>query len=70
VNSFSYKVRQILQDQFGIQEGGLLEWYLGMAIHKSEDYKYSIDQTVQKLKGIDEWIPRGGRSIPYPTDYQ
>ena len=65
--------RQILQDQFGIQEGGPLEWYLGMAIHKSEDYKYSIDQTVyirQKLEEFDEWIPRGGRSSPLPTDYQ
>ena len=65
--------RQILQDQFGIQEGGLLEWYLGMAIHKSEDYKYSIDHTVyirQKLEEFDEWIPRGGLSSPFPTDYQ
>jgi hypothetical protein len=68
-NSF----REKLRSHFGIQEGGPLEWYLGIAFHRTENGSFILNQKVyleQKLEEFKEYVGQSKYSSPLPQNYQ
>ena len=67
------KFRQNLMERFGITEGGILEWYLGMAFDQSTNGSISINQNLyidKKLTDFKKWIGPEHKAFPLPLDYQ
>ncbi|MEY5045629.1 MAG: hypothetical protein RL713_854, partial [Bacteroidota bacterium] len=65
--------RKQLRKEFGITQGGPLDWYLGISIQKFSDDRITLDQMVylkQKLEEFKDYIPQGGISSPLPQNYQ
>ena len=65
--------RDNLRNHFNITQGGLLEWYLGVAFHRGKDGSITLDQTVylkQKIEEFKQYIGKDRRSSPIPADYQ
>lgn len=63
--------RSSMRAHFGITEGGLLEWYLGMSVDQ-ENGNITIDQTQflkAKLEQFQKHIGTGGASTPLPIDH-
>ena len=67
------KFRNQIRKEFGITQGGILDWYLGISIQKLSDGRITLDQTMylkQKLEEFKEFIIQGGVSSPLPQNYQ
>jgi hypothetical protein len=65
--------REELRQEFSITEGGLLEWYLGIAFNQVTKGTIYLDQTVylkQKLSEFKDYIGKEKVSQPLPNDYQ
>ena len=65
--------RNELRKKFSITEGGLLEWYLGIAFHQDTQGVIDLDQTVylkQKLEEFKDYIDKEKASSPLPSNYQ
>lgn len=65
--------RKNLRAEYGITEGRLLEWYLGIAFNQLENGSITLDQKVyldQKLYEFKEYIGNERKSSPLPHNYQ
>ena len=62
---------EALKQKFGIQEGGVLQWYLGIRFDQTK-CGISMDQVQflkNKLVEFDSFVGAGGSSSPLPLDY-
>ncbi len=67
------KFRGKLRSHFGIQEGGQLEWYLGIAFYRQQDGSMVLNQEIylkQKMVEFQEFIGKTKFSSPLPQNYQ
>jgi hypothetical protein len=65
--------RQKMRTTFQMDEGGPLEWYLGMSFNTSADGTITIDQTQYIKKKLDLFAPfigKGGSASPLPHNVQ
>jgi hypothetical protein len=65
--------RAHLWKEFGITDGGPLEWYLGVSFHQLDDGSMILNQSTylkQKLQEFREYIGKERRSNPIPSDFQ
>jgi hypothetical protein len=65
--------RDDLREEFKIKEGGLLEWYLGIAFNQETKGTIYLDQTIylkQKLTEFKDYIGKEKVSQPLPSNYQ
>ena len=65
--------RKNIRSHFNITEGGILEWYLGVAFYTQKDGSVILDQSVylkQKLEEFSQYIGQEKRSSPLPSNYQ
>lgn len=65
--------RRNMRNHFGITEGGLLEWYLGIWFNQENDGGITLDQEQDlkdKLKKYDSIIGPGAAATPIPIKYR
>jgi hypothetical protein len=69
--------RADLHQHFGMEPGGLLNWYLGINVNYSNDdkglEKITLDQDQylkDKIAEFEEFIGTGGAATPLPTNFQ
>jgi hypothetical protein len=68
-----HSFREKLHKRFNMTKKGLLELYLGCHFERSSDGSYSINPTQyleRKMKEFDNYIPKGIRSSPLPSNYE
>ncbi len=66
---YTNRFRENLRTEFGITEGGLLEWYLGIAFNQLDDGNITLDQKVCLEKKCKEYIGNERKSSHLPHNY-
>ena len=67
------KFRSKLRNEYSIENGGILAWYLGIRFSTNASGDYFLDQNLyvkQKLELFKKFIGNGGASSPLPQDLQ